>query len=183
MVNQPDFFLSGETIALRPLTIEDVNGPYAAWLNDPEVTAYNAHGRFPQTQASLLAYVNQAAVSDRMLVLAVIDKETMRHIGNISLQGISWIDRQAEIAFLLGEKDFHGKGIMYEAGKILIHHAFHTLNLHRIHCGTSAENKGMQKLASKLGFLQEGVRRDAIFKDGKYIDILEYGLLKNDEIL
>ena len=35
----------------------------------------------------------------------------------------------------------------------------------------------MQKLALKLGFEQEGVRKEALFKNGHYIDIIEYGKL------
>jgi RimJ/RimL family protein N-acetyltransferase len=67
---------------------------------------------------------------------------------------------------------------MFEAGTLLINHAFKSLNLHRIYCGTSSDNIAMQKLAIKLGMAQEGLRKEAIYKNGNYSDILEYGLLK-----
>jgi RimJ/RimL family protein N-acetyltransferase len=35
----------------------------------------------------------------------------------------------------------------------------------------------MQKLAEKLGMQKEGVRKDALFKNGKYCDVLEYGII------
>lgn len=35
----------------------------------------------------------------------------------------------------------------------------------------------MQKVAEGLGFKKEGVRREMIFKKGKYNDVIEYGLL------
>lgn len=178
-----DIFLQGDHIALRPLTEQDIDGNYGRWLNDPEITLYNSHGRFPVTTEQLKTFVKAAQASNTSLVMAVIDRETQTHIGNISLQGISWVDRQAEIAFLLGEKDFWGKGVMLEAGKLLLHHGFNMLNLHRIHCGTSSDNKGMQKLAEKLGMTQEGVRKEALFKNGKYCDIIEYGILNKHEVL
>ena len=56
-------------------------------------------------------------------------------------------------------------------------HGFTELNLHRIYLGTSDSNIGMQKLALKLGFTQEGCRTEALYKDGNYHDIWEYGLL------
>jgi len=172
-----DIFLSGETIVLRLLNENDITGNYAHWLNDPEITTYNSHGRFPMTIDKLRDFVKSAYTSNTSLVLAVCDKQTGIHIGNISLQAISWVDRSAEIAFLLGEKNYWGKGVMQEAGKLMIEHGFGALNLHRIHCGTSSDNVGMQKLAEKLGMQKEGVRKDAIFKNGKYYDIVEYGII------
>jgi ribosomal-protein-alanine N-acetyltransferase len=172
-----DIFLSGEIIMLRMLNENDITGNYARWLNDPEITLYNSHGRFPMTIDKLRDFVKSAYTSNTSLVLAVCDKKTSTHIGNISLQAFSWVDRSAEIAFLLGEKDYWGKGVMLEAGKLIIQHGFEALNLHRIHCGTSSDNMGMQKLAEKLGMQKEGVRKDAMFKNGKYCDIVEYGII------
>ena len=54
------------------------------------------------------------------------------------------------------------------------------LNLNRIYCGTTNENEGMKKIALKIGMLQEGVRRQAFYKWGKYQDIIEYGILKDE---
>lgn len=174
-----DLFLIGDSIILRILKEEDIEGNYAKWLNDPEITLYNSHGRFPMTIENLRDFVKSSYASKNSLVLAVCDKQSGIHIGNISLQSISWVDRSAEIAFLLGEKDYWGKGVMFEAAELIIKHAFEALNLHRIHCGTSSENIGMQKLAEKLGMSLEGVRKEALFKNGNYYDILEYGLLSS----
>ncbi|MCC6274395.1 MAG: GNAT family N-acetyltransferase [Leptospiraceae bacterium] len=177
-----DIFLNGKTIYLRALCVDDISGNYRYWLNDEEVVHFNSHGRFPQTQDKLKDYVQSVHRSDNNLVLAVIDSKSEKHIGNISLQKIQWVDRNAEIAFLLGEKDFHGKGVMFEAGSLLIRHGFNILNLHRIYCGTSSENIGMQKLAAKLGMIQEGVRKEALFKNGKYLDLIEYGILRKQNV-
>jgi RimJ/RimL family protein N-acetyltransferase len=115
--------------------------------------------------------------SNNCVVLAIIHKKEEAHIGNISLQSINWVDRNAEISFVLGEKSFWAKGIMFEAGKLVINHAFNKLNLHRIYCGTSSQNIGMQKLALKLGMLKEGERKESIYKNGKFYSIFEYGIL------
>ena len=171
-------FIDGNKIYLRTLESNDVRGPYSFWLNDPNITAYNSHGRFPMSIEMLLDYVNSAKSSKVNLVLAVVAKDTNKHIGNISLQNINWIDRNAEIAFILGDKSYWGKGIMLEAGNLLINHGCNVLNLHRIYCGTSSENIGMQKLAKKLNMKKEGLRKEAIFKMGQYFDIVEYGILK-----
>ena len=38
----------------------------------------------------------------------------------------------------------------------------------------------MQKLAIALGFKEEGLRKEAMYKDGVFTDVIEYGLLKSD---
>ncbi|MFA4870253.1 MAG: GNAT family protein [Pedobacter sp.] len=173
-------FLESERIYLRALNESDIKGNYALWLNDPEITYFNAHGRFPMTEDKLLSYISSVNSSKSDLVLAIIDRTNNQHIGNISLQNINWIDSNAEIAFLLGDKSYWGKGIMYEAGCLMVNHGFKFLNLHRIYCGTSVVNLGMQKLAEKLGMRKEGLRRHAIFKHGQYVDIVEYGILSSE---
>lgn len=175
-----DIFLTGEHIYLRILNEKDVGGNYSKWFNDPEVTTYNSHGRFPMTADTLKEYVYNSYKSNSALVLAVVNKESDEHIGNISLQNINWIDKNAEIAFILGEKIFWGKGVMYEAGELLLKHGFETLNLHRIYCGTSSENIGMQKLAVKLGMVKEGINKEALFKNGKYHDVILYAKIRNN---
>ena len=172
-----NIFLKGTQIYLRPLTVSDAEGNYQKWLNDQEIVYYNFHGRFPMTIEKLLAYINSTSNSTSTIVLAIIEVNSNQHIGNISLQSINWIDRNAEIAFLLGEKSFWGKSIMLEAGTLLLDHAFNVLNLHRVYCGTSEVNIGMQKLAEKLGMTIEGRRKEAIFKNGVYSDIIEFGII------
>ena len=173
-------FIKGEKLYLRPLNENDVAGDYSSWLNDKDVTMFNSHGRFPMSNTALLNYVKEVENSRTSLVLAIVEKENNKHIGNISLQNINWLDRNAEIAFLLGNKEYWLKGFMAEAAQLIIIHGFKTLNLRRIYCGTSSRNLGMQKLAVKLKMVKEGVRRDAIFKNGEYEDIIEYGILSNE---
>jgi RimJ/RimL family protein N-acetyltransferase len=174
------YFLQDSVVGLRHLEENDISGPYANWLNNQQVNLNNSHGRFPVSSRKLLDYIYSTSDMSNTLVLAVIDLEKSLHIGNISLQSISWIDRSAEIAFILGDSSYSGKGFMFRAGTLLISHAFNTLNLNRIACGTLATNIAMIRLASKLGMTQEGRRRQALFKNNQYIDILEYGLVRSE---
>ena len=90
-----EIFLKGKNLHLRPLKAKDIDGNYRFWLNDPEVVKYNSHGRFPQTPEKLLDYVRATESSNTIFVLAIIEKKKNLHIGNISLQAINWVDRNA----------------------------------------------------------------------------------------
>ena len=173
-------FLEGESIFLRGLCNEDAEGNYPGWFNLQDICIYNAHHRFPYTKAEAVSYVEQLKHDRTKLVFAIIEKQNLQHIGNISLNSIDYICRSADIAFIIGEKEYWGKGIAFEAGKLTIMHGFQQLNLHRVTMGTSADNAGMLRLAEKLGFIKEGARRQAHYKNGKYVDIIEFGLLKEE---
>lgn len=171
--------LEGERIYLRPLELRDADGAYPAWLNDPEVCLYNSHGDTLYTREMAQSYIESVTDNPSYAVFAICLREHDRHIGNIALQQISAKNRNAEFAVLIGEPSVFGQGIGYEAGVLLVDYAFSTLKLHRLYCGTHAENISMQHLALKLGMSEEGRRRDALFKNGQFADIVEYGLINS----
>jgi len=172
-------FLVGDTMYLRPLDETDLNAAYLSWFNDAETCRFNEHHRFPMHVEDLRGYFDTVVRSKGNLILAIADTSTDAHIGNVSLQNIDWVNRSAEFAIIVGDKEHWGKGVATQAGRLVIEHGFSALNLHRIHCGTSADNVPMQKLAAALGFTQEGVQRDAMWKDGAYRDIIVYGILSH----
>jgi len=173
-------FLYGENIYLRALSEEDIDGNYKYWFNDKEVCRGNSHHKFPKNKESLKKYIFDINDSVNNIVLAVIDKSKNIHIGNVSLINIHNINRNAEFSIIIGEKDYWGKGYGKEAATLIINHGFNSLNLNKINCGTYDNNIAMQKNAHSLGFKKEGVRRQDEYKDGRYVDIIEYGLLKKE---
>ncbi len=175
-----EIFLTGERVVLRPLRPADADGPYPGWLNDPDATRYNSHHVFPYTRELALEYIERTRGSRGELVLAIQDRASGRHVGNVALQAIHATYRSAEFSILIGEADFRGRGIGVDAGRLLLAHGFDELNLHRVGCGTSEDNVGMQKLARQLGMREEGRRRGAMWKRGRFVDVVEYGVLRSE---
>lgn len=173
-------FLVGEKIYLREIEEKDLNENYQQWFNDDDVCRFNSHHHFPNYKENMVEYFERVIKSRNNLVLAIIDQENNKHIGNISLQDINLIDRVAELAIIIGDKSYWNRGVGSEAARLIINHGFKSLNLHRIYLGTSEENIGMRKLAEKLGFKKEGLARDFIFKNGLYHSLINYGLLDRE---
>jgi ribosomal-protein-alanine N-acetyltransferase len=173
-------FIEGTTVDLRPLSMKDIEGGYVNWLNDPEVCKYNSHHVYPYTREQAAAYIVGLEGNKNNLVLAIVQKDSGKHIGNISLQNIDHLSRNAEYAIILGEKEYWGKGIALEASLMILKHGFQALDLHRIYCGTSEKNTAMKNLALAMGMQEEGRRKEAIYKDGEFFDVIEYGILKKN---
>lgn len=163
---------------VRALQEGDLAGPYPSWFEDQEVCRYNSHGKFAKTADYFRSFY--ATLNEENQILWAICHTTDGHIGNISLQGMSLINRNAEFAVLMGDRRHWHKGVAFEAGKKLLNHGFCKLNLERIYCGTAVTNLGMKKLAERLGMIQEGRRRNHLYLDGEWVDVIEYGILKNE---
>lgn len=173
-------FIKGKKIYLRPLVESDSEGQYPTWFNDAEVCRGNSHHILPYTLDDTHSYIQQANRGQHHLILAIVTSKNDTHIGNITLDNINYINRTAELSIVIGDKSCWKKGYGKEAAKLICDHGFMSLNLNRIACGTFENNLGMQKLAEYLGMIKEGVRRKAIFKNGHYVDIFEYGVLRNE---
>lgn len=182
MIHRPTHapLLEGRRIRLRGLLPEDLTGRYFGWFNDQEVCRFNSHARFPNSMERMESYYRHVSQSKNDLVLAITDKSNDEHVGNVSLQGINWVDRSAEFAIIIGERRVWGTGVGTEAALLIVRHGFETLNLHRIHCGTTADNEGMKRLAQRMQMKEEGRRREAVFKRGAYRDVLEFGVLRHE---
>lgn len=163
---------------VRALVENDVDGAYPTWFQDAEVCQHNSHGKFLKTKDYFNAYIQASNQEDRV-VWAICHIED-GHVGNVSLQEISFINRTAEFAILLGDKRHWGKGLGLLVGKALLLHGFNKLNLERIYCGTAATNQGMIKLACTLGMTLEGTMRQHLFLDGERVDSVFYGVLREE---
>ena len=100
-------------------------------------------------------------------------------IGELKLKSFRWINRKAELSiFIL--KEFRNKGFGKEAISTIIKYVFEKLNLHRLEAEVIEYNEGSKKMVEGFGFLLEGRLREAKYSNGKYYDILRYGLLKSE---
>jgi RimJ/RimL family protein N-acetyltransferase len=101
-------------------------------------------------------------------------------IGLVQLTGIHTVHRSAEFSLLIGEAAFRGQGYGHEATRHCLQHAFSDLNLHRLELRVRADNQPALRLYRRVGFVEEGRLRQAIFKQGQRIDLLIMGLLAHD---
>ncbi len=167
-----------EQYFVRSLAVSDLDGPYISWFEDQEVCKYNSHGKMLNSYEYYNSYIRSA--NGLSSLVWAICHNSEGHVGNVSLQNISLINRSAEFSIIIGEKKHHGKGVGYSAGIKMLMHAFKKLNLHRVYCGTAETNYGMCKLALSLGMREEGRRREQLWLDGDWVDVIEYGVLRNE---
>lgn len=106
--------------------------------------------------------------------LAVERRADGKVIGLLSL--VRKEHEQGAIGYALGI-DYRGYGYATEAVRGLLGYGFGRLGLHRIYADTHSDNPGSWKLMERLGMKREGCFREAVFKDGNWVDVVTYGIL------
>ena len=175
-------FFIGESLYLRPLEMDDL-GRCQKWFNDPDVRLFLDTIR-PLNQASERIFLEKlsktAADPTGDIIMAIVLKDRDRHIGNTGLHRLNLVDRNAEFGIAIGEKDLWHKGYGTEATHLVVAYGFNTLNLHRIYLRVHGNNPKGLATYEKVGFQKEGVMRKALFRQGRYHDVILMGLLRED---
>jgi len=100
-------------------------------------------------------------------------------VGLATLNHINYLHQRASWGMKL-KSNLQSKGIGYEASLIIIDFAFSHLNLKKIHADVIIENLVSRKLAEKVGTREEGLLKSHYFQNGKFRDVIIYGILKEE---
>ena len=106
-------------------------------------------------------------------------RDSGRVVGVTSLHRVDWVRAAAGLGYWVRRSEWN-RGIATEAAAAALSHALGGLRLHRIEALVALENKSSQRVIEKLGFVREGVAREAEFVDGRYLDHIQYSFLRTD---
>ena len=155
---------------------------FVEWINDPEVTK-GLTLFLPMSSVDedkWFETVMQKPQEEKPLVIDMKDGDGWRLIGNSSFFDFEWIARAAEVGIMIGDKSVWNQGYGTEVMTLLLRHGFATLNLNRIYLRVHAENKRAIRTYEKTGFVHEGRMREAVYKHGKYFDLLFMSVLREE---
>lgn len=169
----------GDKIIINGLESNDLKERHL-WLNDPEITYYFTNlGSIPTSKSDLEKwYENISAKRSQELHFSIFTKE-LKHIGGAQLKNIDWKNRSAELGIFIGDKSEWGKGYGTNATQCLIDFGFNELNLHRLWLRVDQDNLAALKCYQKAGFVQEGIFRAEVFRNGCFHDSVVMSVLNN----
>ena len=167
--------LTGERAVLRPFVDSDL-AAMAEAIADPEVGRLtgsvnsSADAPDPAFDEDRLRewYSSRNEQTDR-LDLAITARETGQCVGEAVLNEWEPENLSCNFRILMGPRG-RDRGLGTEATRLLLAHAFDTIGLHRVSLEVYAFNPRAQRVYEKVGFVPEGVRRDALRFDGEWVD-------------
>lgn len=174
----PVRFLEGERLYLRPAGQEDAEG-YFQKLFDSELRRLTGTQQ-PFTLEGTRRYIESVSADNSRILLLIALTDNNEVIGDIALQDIDRTNRNASLRIAIDSDEHMGKGYGPESICVLLEYAFGILNLHRIELQVFAYNERAIKAYEKVGFVREGVQRDALFYNHRYHDSIVMSILEDE---
>ncbi len=169
-------------IFLRKMTSEDIE-TYHKWRNDMEVMQSTSPNLDIYHIEETEKFVNEIILGSQFSKsYIIVEKESNKPIGVTSLINIDFKNRNAECIIDIGDKASWGKGYGTESMKLLLDYSFLEMNLHRVSLRVFSFNNRAIKLYEKVGFQQEGISRESIFREGKWHDIIHMSILQEEYV-
>jgi len=170
----------GRNVRLRAIEREDIPR-FVKWFNDSEVRRYLTTYE-PMSRAKEERWFEEYLTrrNDLILAIEVRQGDEWVHIGNVGLHRIDWKNRVATLGVVIGEREYWGRGYGTEAVRAMLRYAFGELGLNRVELETYEFNPRAIRCYEKAGFVREGVRRRALYREGKFHDVILMGILRSE---
>jgi RimJ/RimL family protein N-acetyltransferase len=103
-----------------------------------------------------------------------------RPIGTLGLFDLDLNNGSAGLGISIGDPDDRGRGHGTDMLRALLGWAFGHLRLERIWLDVYDFNPGARRVYLRVGFVDEGVSRHAVFREGVYRDLYRLAILRDE---
>jgi RimJ/RimL family protein N-acetyltransferase len=173
----------GPRVSLRTLTRGDLDH-LAAWADDPVldrlVGSELLHSyRFVYERDT--SFYDACLADPTQLILVIVANEGWTApVGLVRLYNIHLLEGYAFLETIITDRRALRRGFGVEASKLISYYGVDALDLRRIEAKVYEYNHLSINSLRKHGFRQEGVLRQAGFRDGRAWDVLVFGILRDE---
>ena len=147
------------------------------WFEDLEVTARIIR-RYPMSLEEEQEWLRKVAADPNQIVWAI---EREGHlVGSTGIHNIDWANQHGITGTLIGDKTAWGKGIAGEMMKLRADFAFEQTTLRKLKSGFIEGNEASRRAQMGAGYRECGRRRQEIFREGRWLDMIDTELLRED---
>ncbi len=165
------------SVTLRRATADDV--PFLVeLLTDADVAPFLAAVRASTPEAVGAEIDRSEREPDTFGVLVVeLDGEPA---GTVTWERVNRRSRIASVSGLAIAPHLRGRGVGVDAARALQRHLIRDVGFHRIQMEVYGFNERSLRHAERAGWVREGVRRKAYWRDGAWVDGVLFGLVEED---
>ena len=167
----------GKKVVLRAMEKTD-SDLIIGMFNDPEVEDLVVGWSFPVSRFAQEKWLD-AHYGDQKNLRFVIETADGA-VGIATLVNIDWKNRRATHGIKIANKAYRSRGIGTDTVMAIMRYAFDELGLHRLETTQFDTNIPSTRLYKKCGWVEEGVKREYIFKKGQFRDLTCIGILASE---
>lgn len=168
--------LKNNNVQLKLLEEENLS-LIAKWRNSSYVEFYE----YPFSNCGQKIWFEKY-LKDNDLLFMIYEVKRYKIIGMVGLSKIDNRNRNVEFGRFFIDENFRGKGYGREVIVMILDYAFKHLNLHSVYLDTLKNNIKVIDFYEEVGFKQEGIKKEHIYKNGKYNDLICMRIFKKDYV-
>ena len=169
--------ITGRVVNLRQITMSDLP-KVIEWSQDRELMKY--YDELTVNSPREIEQILQQNITKSDRIDYMIETKNREPIGRVFLKKINWLNSNLEIHTMVGQKRKRNFVFGAEAAYLMLLHSFHTLGMHKVYGRVMDYAKEIIKLLKEMGFTKEAVCKKKCFQQGKYHDVLLFGLLDRE---
>ena len=171
----------GEKTILRAITMSDAD-LLAKLINDPDTQKMLGGNSFPVSLEGQQKWITNQIGRTDVLRCIVAEKDNIEvGLGTVILSDIDYMNGVAQVHIKMDKDNGRGKGFGTDALKAVVSYAFNEMRLNCIYADVLAYNEISQKLFGKVGFTRDGILRSRVFKNGCFVDVYSYSILRDEK--
>lgn len=162
--------LEGRRVRFRALEDQDLSD-LVRWWRDPAWAVLQQIIVRPRVSEDVAEQFRSWSKSERSgeVGFSVVDKVSEQLVGHVTLFGAKIPTRAATLAVMIGSEHVD-RGYGTDAVRVLTDYGFREMGLNRIEIQVLAVNERARNVYRRVGYVEEGVRRDSVFHDGCFHD-------------
>lgn len=145
------------------------------WMNDRETCRLFGRAWRPFSEEDQKKWFERIGKDKSQLIMAM--EADGIYVGNVGLKNINLENKKAEFYILIGDKDFRGRGLGFEATEKFLSLIKKKFDFHKIYLHVAESNLPAIKLYKKLGFKEEGILKDELLRESKFINLIRMAYL------
>lgn len=147
--------------------------------NNPNVARYlRKVFPCPYKLQDAIDYINYATDNEDDVILGIVVEGKVCGCVCARMRGDVYA-KSCELGYWLSER-LWGKGLMTLVVKEFCYFVFENYDIHRIDAEVFADNVASRRVLEKSGFELEGLYRQKVFKDGRFMDEAVYAITRDD---
>lgn len=167
--------LSSERLYLKKLSIDQIDDRFMTWFADENLMKYYTNSKKVITKESLVASIEEGEKAGNNYTYGIFYKENDSCIGTIKLGPINIPHKISDLVVLIGDNDYHGKGLAVEAIRLGNKLAFEKYDIRKLFGGMYENNIASIKAYTRAGWVEEGRLKGHYYENGKPLDRILVG--------
>lgn len=167
--------IDGSRVYLRKITIEDIDDNFMTWFSDEELMRYYTNTKKVITKENIIENIQEGEKNGTSFTYGIFYAENDKVIGTIKLGPINLTHKISDLVVLVGDRNYHGKGLAVEAIRLGNKMAFEKYDMRKLFGGMFESNISSIKAYTRADWVVEGRLKGHYLVDGKAEDRIVVG--------